>query len=411
MSLLLDALKKAAKDKAAKNATTNVPALAAHSAVKKEDEFEFTLDDNNTASDISTPEASPWPPEKTPDDNELAINEIRPTPNTVSDEALQVLIYKTNNAHRRKRWLVWGGATVASVLVLTVSGVYFFNKIQQQVTTLELRHRANMRVVQAEPVKAALAKLSPEVQSTPAVKTINTVVTPRKSVTANASQAADSVIAPQSIAQQDRTASQIKVTRSEKSDPVGALLLQAWSAYNSSDYEQARKYYAQVLNHEINNRDALMGMGAIALNNDDSGAARQYYNRLLQLDPHDPVANAAMMNMNLNSTADSLSENKLLHLIRQNPAAADLHYALGNKYAAQSRWSEAQVEYFKAFKHDSASADYAFNLAVSLEHIKRPLEAVSYYRRALQLAVGSNIGFSVEVANSRLRHLQAVIQP
>lgn len=404
MSLLLDALKKAAKDKEAKSAAAGMPKVAESVPVEKEDEFEFSLEDVGAVAAEISPQVDVSEPDKTV----LAIDEIRPTPNTVSDEALQVLIYKTNHTHKRKRWLIWGSATAASVIVLVVSGIYFFNTIQQQVSMLERRHRANMQIVQAEPVKTALAdqELKPPVfTNTANAKTITTKAQASRPTTARA------VTRNRTAVQQHIATNQIQVMRGEKADPIGALLAQAWADYNRADYDQARQHYAQVLDREINNRDALMGMGAIAVNKNDYATARQYYDRLLQLDPQDPVANAALMNMNTKPTADSLSESKLLQLIQQNPAAADLHYALGNKYAAQSLWPEAQAEYFKAFEHDSTSADYAFNLAVSLERISRPAEAARYYRHAVMLANNSNVSFSLGIANQRLQHLQAATQP
>lgn len=406
MSLLLDALKKAAKDKEAKSAAAGMPKVAESVPVEKEDEFEFSLEDVGAVAAEISPQVDVSEPDKTV----LAIDEIRPTPNTVSDEALQVLIYKTNHTHKRKRWLVWGGATAVSVILLTVSGIYFFNKIQQQVATLEQRHRANMQIVQAEPVKTALANQESMLAPSVFTNTVNATTT-KTNAQAHRTTTAHTVNSARPALQNRTTANQIQVTRGEKEDPIGALLAQAWADYNRADYDQARQRYAQVLDREINNRDALMGMGAIAVNKNDYATARQYYDRLLQLDPQDPVANAALMNMNTKPTADSLSESKLLQLIQQNPAAADLHYALGNKYAAQSLWPEAQTEYFKAFEHDSTSADYAFNLAVSLERLSRPAEAARYYRHAIKQANNSNVSFSLGIANQRLQHLQAATQP
>ena len=45
---------------------------------------------------------------------------------------------------------------------------------------------------------------------------------------------------------------------------------------------------------------------------------------------------------------------------------------LGNQLAQQGRWSEAQQEYFKAFASEPDNADFAYNLAVSLDHLRQP---------------------------------------
>lgn len=406
MSLLLDALKKAAKDKEASSVAKAREQQTESLSVLPESaaELEFSLDEAPASKADNEPLSN----------NEAELQAvIDPIPNTVSEEALQVLIYKTNHAHKRQRWVIWGGATFVSVLVLVISGLYFLNKIQQEVAVLEEKHRINMQVVQAEPVKTATTQPVANVSSVAAAETIQkravsqqqTVTTkPLHKKSSASNTVASTVHAP--AARQQNASGAINVTMGEKRDPVGMLLTKAWSAYNRSDYAQANNLYAQVLEREKNNRDALMGLGAIALKNNDSAAALQYYNKLLQLDPRDPVANAAILNMNNSTSPDVLSESKLLYLLSLDPAAADLYYALGNKYSAQSKWPEAQAAYFSAFEHDSSSADYAYNLAVSLERLGRASVAVKYYNYALQLANNSNISFSPEVVRTRLEQIQ-----
>jgi hypothetical protein len=157
MSLLLDALKKAAKDKEASSAAA-AGAIAPDSNSDKEnlsvqsEVIELTLDDipdAQTSSEQSGKDVEPQPAAERP-----LTFDTDPVPNRVSDEALQVLIYKTNHAYRKRRRIIWGGAAVISVITLTISGLYFFRQIQQSISTLEMRHRVNMRAVESEPVKA-----------------------------------------------------------------------------------------------------------------------------------------------------------------------------------------------------------------------------------------------------------------
>ncbi len=56
----------------------------------------------------------------------------------------------------------------------------------------------------------------------------------------------------------------------------------------------------------------------------------------------------------------------------RHPQSAALHFTLGNLYASQSRWGEAQAEYFECYRLDPSSADFAYNLAVSLDHLGQP---------------------------------------
>jgi Tfp pilus assembly protein PilF len=82
-----------------------------------------------------------------------------------------------------------------------------------------------------------------------------------------------------------------------------------------------------------------------------------------------------------------------------------LHFTLGNQYAQQGRWAEAQQAYFKAFAADPENPDFAFNLAVSLDQLHQSRLALEYYRRALALAEKRAPGFALDVARTRVQQL------
>ena len=73
-------------------------------------------------------------------------------------------------------------------------------------------------------------------------------------------------------------------------------------------------------------------------------------------------------------------------LCRYQPDSPVLYFALGNLYAQQSRWSEAQQAYFRAYAGDPDNADFLFNLAVSLDHLHQNKLAAQYYQMALKTA-------------------------
>jgi len=80
-----------------------------------------------------------------------------------------------------------------------------------------------------------------------------------------------------------------------------------------------------------------------------------------------------------------MSETRLKQLIAREPSAF-LHFSLGNLYAAQNQWPSAQQAYFQAFQMQPDNADYAYNLAVGLEHLDQPKLALTYYRKAIELS-------------------------
>ena len=79
-------------------------------------------------------------------------------------------------------------------------------------------------------------------------------------------------------------------------------------------------------------------------------------------------------------------ESRVKSMLAANPEANVLHFTLGNQYAQQGRWAEAQQAYFKAFAANPENPDFAFNLAVSLDQLRQGKLALEYYRKALSLA-------------------------
>ena len=82
-----------------------------------------------------------------------------------------------------------------------------------------------------------------------------------------------------------------------------------------------------------------------------------------------------------------------------------LQFTLGNQYAQQGRWAEAQQAYFRAFTADPDNPDFAYNLAVSLDHLRQPKLALEYYRRALALAEKRGASFNPSFARNRAQEL------
>ena len=221
--------------------------------------------------------------------------------------------------------------------------------------------------------------------------------TPASGVLSATVTAIESAIAP---------APPIRIEHARGSGAVNPVLLAAWQAYRSGDFDTALQYYSEVLHkdaqeHSSPNRDALLGMAAIAQQRSQDDIAAQYYKQLLALDPRDPDAYAGMSSLP-GAAADTESALKLL--LAQRPAAA-LHFALGNHYAKQSRWGDAQQAYFSACALEPDNARFAFNLAVSLDHLGRDKLAAQHYRRALQLDSAGNTGFDRAQTQLRLNEL------
>jgi tetratricopeptide (TPR) repeat protein len=184
-------------------------------------------------------------------------------------------------------------------------------------------------------------------------------------------------------------------------EPIDPVLNNAYLAYRGGNFEQSQQLYLKALTLDSNNTDALLGLGVIAQRRGEDNVAAHYYARVLALDPRNAVANSGMSAL----SDDSNRESRLKLLLNEQQNSSSLHFALGNYYAEQARWSEAQQSYFDAYKLAPDHAELAFNLAVSLDRLGQNKAAAQYYRRALQLDPENHAGFDHEKISHRIEEL------
>jgi tetratricopeptide (TPR) repeat protein len=184
-------------------------------------------------------------------------------------------------------------------------------------------------------------------------------------------------------------------------EPINPLLNNAYLAYRDGNFEQSQQLYLKALNLDSNNTDALLGLGVIAQRHGEDNLAAHYYAQVLALDPRNAVANSGMSAL----SDDDNRESRLKTLLNEQQNSSSLHFALGNYYAEQARWSEAQQSYFDAYKLAPDHAELAFNLAVSLDRLGQNKSAAQYYRRALQLDPQNHAGLDHTKISQRIEEL------
>lgn len=226
---------------------------------------------------------------------------------------------------------------------------------------------------------------------------------------------ADLPSAPETpVASETQSSAPINVVRTDNTEQVDPLLTQAYTSYRNNDFLGARARYQQVLREKPNNRDAMLGLAAVALRMDDFATARDGYIRLLELDPRDVHARAGLLETMPASDPVTL-ESELRGLFAAHPEVAQLAFALGNHFASQRRWSDAQQSYYdallaaKASDNGPVSPDYAFNLAVSLERLNQLRPAYTFYQEALQQSELVAPSFDISVLRDRLDALQRAL--
>jgi len=197
----------------------------------------------------------------------------------------------------------------------------------------------------------------------------------------------------------------IRVQRGGSGPTLNPALVEAYQALEAGRLDAAQRGYQQLLRAEPRNVDALLGLAAIAAQQGDNENATKHYARILEIEPRNSYAQAGLLSVT--GAADPLAaESRLKQLIAREPSAY-LYFTLGNLYADQKQWAAAQSAYFQAHTLEPANPDYAYNLAVGLEHLNQPRPALGFYRQAVKLAQArGSANFSVPGAQSRIGALE-----
>lgn len=219
----------------------------------------------------------------------------------------------------------------------------------------------------------------------------------------NATSAAATLL--QENAQRPTAPAPVKLAKSEERPRVSPEVATGYDWLIRGDLQAARRNYAAALAGDPNNIDALLGLATVEARSGERAAAARNYRRVLAADPRNTAAMAGLAAVSDYSSPEAL-ESSLRSDIQRYPNSAPLRVALGNLYASQSRWTEAQSVFFEAYRLDPDNADVLFNLAVALDNLKQSRLAAEYYGRALAQANGRIVQFDTRAAERRAAELK-----
>lgn len=166
---------------------------------------------------------------------------------------------------------------------------------------------------------------------------------------------------------------------------VGRLLQAGFAQQRKGELAQARAFYAQVLEIDRRNFDALQLSGLCALQAGDNETARQLLDRALALrqDVASVFNHRGVALRRLGEPERAIAD--FTRVIALDPQSADARYNRANTLRDLGRREEALADYRQAAERAPARADILNNLGGCLKEVNLHAEALACYDRLLAL--------------------------
>lgn len=188
-----------------------------------------------------------------------------------------------------------------------------------------------------------------------------------------------------------------------------APLEEAYAALVAGRQDDAARMYGEVLKVQPEERDALLGLAHIAHRAGRRDEAAEYYERVLRQEPDHPVAQAGLLA--LQARVDpALATSRTRDMAARHPESAAALATLGHLLVKEGRLADASLAFTRAQALEPNNPTHAYNLAVALDQLHQYDKARGYYERALSgSATTSSLepGFSRAAVQQRLEQLRS----
>lgn len=230
----------------------------------------------------------------------------------------------------------------------------------------------------------------------PPKNTASAATKPEKTVTASSTPPVGSTPVP---------VGEVNIAPTVPSRALESLIQKGFSAYQTGQLAVAQEAYQEAMLIDDRNLDAQMGMAAVLARQGKQREALSIYQNILQRDPSNQHALLGITSLSQQGSLAQL-EPSLKSLLAAHPRSSSLHFALGALYSKAGRWRDAQASFFAAWTAAPENADYVFNLAVSLDNLGQKQAAREHYQRALSLAEGRSVSFNKRIVLRRINQLK-----
>lgn len=212
---------------------------------------------------------------------------------------------------------------------------------------------------------------------------------------------------PRSVSKRSARAkpAQLNIARQPMPKTLMDYLESGYAAYQKKDWFTAQSEYQRAIAMSKDNRDAQLGLAATAMRRAQFEQAQYWYRQVLKSNPKDSVAHAGLIAAD-ERIAEQSTASDIQQAIADTPSSAPLYFSLGNEYAQKGLWKRAQAQYFQALALAPNHPDYAYNLAISLDHLGKRAQALQYYEQAKQFMAQYPNGINLTALKVRVEQLK-----